>query len=272
MMLFFLLANLLIPNFILLMLGLSFSSSIGIILLWYVLPTLILSIVVIRHDRLSPHLRFLLTSVVAVLFWIGFDHRYTMPLFDVFNDLSYILNGFWIASLMMMGYGYTYGITYHQDENTDRGLVPTRTGLIAAQKGSLAASLIIIPAGILTGFLSWNPTWPGITDVIVGFIGIYLTIALQEELVFRGILLNEFDTFALPKNIDALIPLVVTSFAFGLTHWNNETPAYVPHYIILATIAGLAYGWAYRKSGLFGSMLTHTLIDWIWSLVLQRIQ
>lgn len=67
------------------------------------------------------------------------------------------------------------------------------------------------------------------------------------------------------------IPLVISSLAFGLMHWNNvSTLSTQITYVCLATIAGLGFGWAYRKSGnnLLAAILVHTLVDWIWKLFL----
>jgi len=65
--------------------------------------------------------------------------------------------------------------------------------------------------------------------------------------------------------------MVVSSLAFGLMHWNNvSTLSTQMTYVFLATIAGFGYAWAYKKSGnnLLAAVLTHTLVDWIWKLIL----
>jgi membrane protease YdiL (CAAX protease family) len=67
------------------------------------------------------------------------------------------------------------------------------------------------------------------------------------------------------------IPLVISSLAFGLMHWNNVSGLSTQiTYVSLATIAGIGYGWAYRKSGnnLLAAILVHTLVDWVWKLCL----
>jgi len=101
----------------------------------------------------------------------------------------------------------------------------------------------------------------------VQFVGLFLTVALPEELFFRGILLRGLEKVFVKK----WIPLVISSMAFGLMHWNNvDTLSTQITYVSLATIAGLGYGWAYRKSGnnLLAAMLVHTLVDSIWKLFL----
>jgi Type II CAAX prenyl endopeptidase Rce1-like len=70
----------------------------------------------------------------------------------------------------------------------------------------------------------------------------------------------------LPRN--ALIALCVGSLIFGSAHLDDNTTNYkVPNflYALLATIAGLAYGWTWRKhDNLTASAVTHALTDWTW--------
>ena len=40
-------------------------------------------------------------------------------------------------------------------------------------------------------------------------------------------------------------------------------------YALLATLAGFAYGWVYRRTGrLAAAAVTHGLVDWTWSTFL----
>jgi membrane protease YdiL (CAAX protease family) len=53
-------------------------------------------------------------------------------------------------------------------------------------------------------------------------------------------------------------------------HWNNISGLQMQiTYVSLATLAGLGYAWAYKKSGnnLLAAMLAHTLVDWVWRLI-----
>jgi len=127
---------------------------------------------------------------------------------------------------------------------------------------------LVIPPGLATGFLTFSiPESYDIPKLAIHFIGLFLTVALPEELFFRGILLRGLDKVFAKR----WIPLVVSSLAFGLMHWNNvgELSTQII-YVSLASVAGLGYGWAYRKSGnnLLAAILVHTLVDWIWRLFL----
>lgn len=70
----------------------------------------------------------------------------------------------------------------------------------------------------------------------------------------------------IPRN--AIVALIVASVIFGAAHLDNNTTNYhVPNfmYMLMATIAGLLYGWTWRASGnIVFSAITHALVDWIW--------
>lgn len=70
-----------------------------------------------------------------------------------------------------------------------------------------------------------------------------------------------------------IIPYVLAaSLIFGAAHLDNATQGYpVPNlaYMLMATLAGIAYGWAWRKSGkITTAAITHTLVNWLWGVIL----
>ncbi len=235
------------------------------ILIWYLLPSLIF----LSSKKISDvKYRTILYILGAILLWIGFDHRYTSGIFDAFEDLDYIMNSIWMACIGFVTYGIEEGIhVKHNDK--DRGLVPSKYASIVANKITPIASIFIIPLGLITGFLIWNPQEFDLFNIIISFIGIALTIGLQEEMIFRGIILKELDKHSESANYQRIV-LVLVSLLFGFTHWNNTTSEYFLMYLITATIAGIAYGLSYRKAGMFSAILSHTLIDWFWALLLKR--
>jgi CAAX protease family protein len=131
---------------------------------------------------------------------------------------------------------------------------------LAAFALNLAMCLaLVVPIGIATGFVRFKPDTdlPGFAGA---FLGIFLTIAIPEELLFRGLIQNLLQkTWASPGRA-----LVVTSVVFGLAHLNNG-PSPDWRYAVLATIAGFFYGRAYQQSGgLMAAALVHASIDVIW--------
>ncbi len=124
-------------------------------------------------------------------------------------------------------------------------------------------AIVCIPLGIALRFL--HPHAGPVSPWAIGFqfIGIYLTIAIPEELLFRGILQN-FLVKSLRSERRELYGLLIASVVFGAAHLHH---APVPNwrYMILATIAGIFYGNVYRtRKRVSASALTHTLVDTAW--------
>jgi hypothetical protein len=99
------------------------------------------------------------------------------------------------------------------------------------------------------------------------FIGIYLTVAIPEELLFRGFLQNLLAR-TVRRGPPGIYGLLIASVVFGAAHLHHLT-GNPPHlnwkYAILATLAGFFYGNVYRTRGrLCASALTHALVDTIW--------
>jgi membrane protease YdiL (CAAX protease family) len=119
---------------------------------------------------------------------------------------------------------------------------------------------LVVPLGIATGFVQFNPR-SDLLSVGFSFLTILLTIALPEELLFRGLIQN-----LLQKTWGhAGRALVVTSVIFGLAHLNNG-PLPDWRYAVLASVAGFFYGRAYLQTGgLMAAALVHASIDAIWS-------
>lgn len=120
-----------------------------------------------------------------------------------------------------------------------------------------------IPLGYALDFIAFRPASVTLLDFGTQFVGIYLTIAIPEELLFRGILQNQLEkTFSGRKR--GLHALVVASVVFGLAHLHH---APVPNwrYAIMAALAGMFYGNAFRmRRRISSAALTHTLVDAVW--------
>jgi uncharacterized protein len=127
--------------------------------------------------------------------------------------------------------------------------------------GSFAAiAAIVIPLGFSLHFLRWNPLSRGWKRTSPAAIGILLFTAWPEELLFRGVLQN-----MLQKTMRSdWGGWITASVAFGLAHiTNGGFPNW--RYVLLASIAGFVYGFAWRKTGsIFGSALVHTMVDFFW--------
>jgi membrane protease YdiL (CAAX protease family) len=121
-------------------------------------------------------------------------------------------------------------------------------------------SVIAIPLGFALHFISWNSHWRGARAFAFDYLTIFLFIAIAEELFFRGLLQNLLEG-SLRSRAGAQ---ACASIVFGLSHIRHA-PAPNWRYVMLASIAGWFYGWAYRKHrSLMASATTHALVDTIW--------
>jgi membrane protease YdiL (CAAX protease family) len=89
---------------------------------------------------------------------------------------------------------------------------------------------------------------------------IFAGTALPEEILFRSLIQN-----LLMQRFGATTrTLLIAAFIFGCAHLDNG-PQPLPNwrYMILATIAGIAYGFVFRKaSTVLSSATLHMLVDW----------
>lgn len=194
-----------------------------------------------------------------IILWIPFDLRWSMEMHPL---LDYT---WWSISISLVAVIGWYGF---RGAEIGINLVPKFKDLYVALLALLMIMVVVIPPGIISGFLTFAmPESFDVKKSAAHFVGLFLTVALPEELFFRGLLYRGLQNISSKK----WVPIVVSSVAFGLMHWNNVNDLTMQiTYVSLATIAGLGYAWAYKKSGnnLFAAILTHTLVDWVWKLVL----
>lgn len=138
----------------------------------------------------------------------------------------------------------------------------------AIGRALLAYLLVALPLGLATRFLvvnvapfdagQWLLAWP---------LG-YLFTALPEELLFRGAIQNQLHG----RIRRDWLALGAAALIFGLAHLNNATPGYPePNwmYALMATLAGLAYGWTWRRTGkITASAVVHATVNFVWGILL----
>ena len=134
---------------------------------------------------------------------------------------------------------------------------------------------LFLPVGVVVGlgigFMEYRPVqaqwWWMYPVLAVGtFLGIYLAVALFEELFFRGVLQNLI-SHSLGNPVAAQL---VVSVLFGLTHLPFRAfPNW--RFALLATIMGWFYGQAWRQGGsVVASSITHALVVTVWKLLFSR--
>jgi membrane protease YdiL (CAAX protease family) len=107
--------------------------------------------------------------------------------------------------------------------------------------------------------------WPGLAPIAGAWIFTFFFIAVPEELFFRGWLQN-----LLERRMGRYPALLLTAVLFGLSHFNKRTAFFNWRYVLLAAVAGIFYGRAWRQQRRVGaSAITHASVDMIWSLWLR---
>ena len=121
---------------------------------------------------------------------------------------------------------------------------------------------IAIVLGLALGFIHFLAGWPAPLRALGAYVFTFFFIAIPEELFFRGWVQN-----LLERRIGRTAALMTTAVLFGLSHWNKQTANFNWRYVLLAAIAGVFYGRAWRSQRRVGaSALTHATVDTLWSL------
>ena len=120
-------------------------------------------------------------------------------------------------------------------------------------------SAVGIPLGFAMRFIAWHPRQIGIRTIAASYAGIFLFIAVAEELFFRGILQNLLETSMTSK----YKARAVASAIFGLSHIHHGFPNW--RYVIMAAIAGWFYGTAWHsRRNIIPACVVHAAVDTLW--------
>lgn len=125
-------------------------------------------------------------------------------------------------------------------------------------RSSLHATLIALPLCALAalggawslGILHWAPKWPDHTWLWLA--NNLLLVTVVEEALFRGYIQG-----GLSRHLKALphgetLALLLTALLFGIAHVGAGW-----QWVLLASVAGIGYGLAYRFGGLSAAIATH---------------
>jgi membrane protease YdiL (CAAX protease family) len=129
---------------------------------------------------------------------------------------------------------------------------------IVASSGIFAC--IAIPLGLRMHFIHFAPQWSHWSGLIFTSLAILFFTAWPEEFLFRGLLQNMLAKASKSKAAGWW----TASVLFGFSHITNlGFPNW--RYVILASIAGLFYGWTWRRTGsIFASAIVHAAVDVTW--------
>ncbi len=119
---------------------------------------------------------------------------------------------------------------------------------------------LVIGLGLALGFLHPH-SHPLRLSMILKWIYIFVFVAVPEELFFRAWVQN-----LLERQVGRRVALGITAVLFGLSHFNKRSTHFNWRYVLLASIAGIFYGRAWREQRRVpASAITHASVDAIWS-------
>jgi membrane protease YdiL (CAAX protease family) len=120
----------------------------------------------------------------------------------------------------------------------------------------------VLVLGLALGFIHPHRNLPGISGALLRWIAIFFFTAVPEELFFRAWVQN-----LLERRVGRRSALVIASLLFGLSHFNKRSAHFNWRYVLLATMAGIFYGRAWRENRrVAASTITHASVDWLWGL------
>jgi membrane protease YdiL (CAAX protease family) len=113
-----------------------------------------------------------------------------------------------------------------------------------------AAAAVCLGCALALGVVGWAPKWPD-----AGWIWLAnnaLLVTLAEEALFRGYLQQQLSLRWRSRRGGDWAALAVAAALFGLAHYAGGW-----QWMLLAGLAGAAYGMAYRHGGLAAAVLAH---------------
>jgi membrane protease YdiL (CAAX protease family) len=122
------------------------------------------------------------------------------------------------------------------------GLVDLRDAL-RAQVGILIVSnvLVLIAASYLLGYVRFQPKWTTLFW-LWSVVNLFAT-CFSEEAFFRGFVQRELQAMGRNMPHGQLFALGVSASLFGLAHFAGGW-----RYVLLATLAGIGYGYIYQRT------------------------
>lgn len=130
------------------------------------------------------------------------------------------------------------------------GAQPVAASLAAGLIGAVLGAVLCLSLALALNAVAWAPKWPAFGALWA--LNNLLLVALAEEAMFRGYLQQALQRRWSEVRHGPVYATFVAALAFGLVHAGGGW-----RWVLMATLAGLVYGWAYRKGGLLGAVLAH---------------
>ncbi|MBS7697039.1 MULTISPECIES: CPBP family intramembrane glutamic endopeptidase [unclassified Chelatococcus] len=116
--------------------------------------------------------------------------------------------------------------------------------------GAALAIMLTLPIALAAGMTAWSPKWPASSGLWLA--NNLLIVTAMEEVVFRGYLQGGLSRCLQGRRHGDWIALLLSSAVFGLAHFSGGSV-----WMLLAGLAGLAYGCAFRFGGLPAAIIAH---------------
>ncbi|RMO88749.1 CAAX amino terminal protease protein [Pseudomonas syringae pv. philadelphi] len=197
-----------------------------------------------RHVRLFGHLLFIMTGLALATHLLpGFNNanvidnaRFTADAaaFSMYLNLDKPLIGFWLLLACPW-------ILPRTDVNQS-----LKVGLLAL----IATSVVCMTAAASLGSVAWAPKWPA--QSILWWVNNLLLVTLTEELFFRAYLQGSLQRLFAGWKFATPMAIAITASLFGLSHIGAGW-----EWMLLAGLAGVGYGTAFRFGGLPSAVICH---------------
>lgn len=128
--------------------------------------------------------------------------------------------------------------------------IPIRQALKTAVLALLGTSAVCMTLAVLLGVTGWSPKWPA--QSTLWLLNNLLLVTLTEELLFRAYLQGGLQRLLRRLPFGPTVALCAAALVFGLTHLGGGW-----QWALLASIAGIGYGLAYRYGGFQAAVMTH---------------
>lgn len=125
-----------------------------------------------------------------------------------------------------------------------------RMTLYATALGLTLSVILALGGAMLLGMIAWAPKWPD--QAWLWVLNNLLLVTLVEEALFRGYIQGGLSRGFTHLQYGENLALLLASLLFGLVHVGAGWT-----WVLLATLAGVGYGLAYRFGGLGAAILTH---------------
>jgi membrane protease YdiL (CAAX protease family) len=224
----------------------------------YLLLPVVVSWLLYRADVVDPEQRggwwdFLILAVLGLTVDLRWFESAWAARFGVFNKMLLLDAGIYgfLVVRRLEGVGFDLRLR----------LADVRIGL----RELVFYAPIAVALGLWLGFLHFHADVPAVYRVVLAWVFTFFFIAVPEELFFRGWMQN-----LLERRVGRGWALATTAVLFGLSHFNKRAVHFNWRYVVLAGIAGIFYGRAWRQERRVGaSAITHASVDTLWSMWLR---